>query len=226
MDRNVYRILTARIWCLSSNPSPSFQLSPPSAAPFAQLVKKTMVVSSNPPIPLPPLPHPPVRYLAWQSAASTDGKDSLSHPPTPPVSPLPLPLPPHCQVLDEAERSLHDALCVVRCLISKRFLIAGGGAPEIEVSRQLTAWSKELEGKESYCARGFAEAFEVRGGASCMRGLAWGIEGREGMGGSGEGEVVAESSAMLTGRWQWVYRCRKRSGVVVSGQRAGQLLQQ
>ncbi|KAJ6359154.1 hypothetical protein OIU76_000798 [Salix suchowensis] len=40
-------------------------------------------------------------------------------------------------VLDEAERSLHDALCVVRCLVSKRVLIAGGGAPEIELSRQL-----------------------------------------------------------------------------------------
>ena len=32
-------------------------------------------------------------------------------------------------MLDEAERSLHDALCVIRCLVKKRFLIAGGGAP-------------------------------------------------------------------------------------------------
>ena len=32
--------------------------------------------------------------------------------------------------LDEAERSLHDALCVIRCLVQKRFLICGGGAPE------------------------------------------------------------------------------------------------
>ncbi|CAI5979199.1 unnamed protein product [Closterium sp. NIES-64] len=64
-------------------------------------------------------------------------------------------------VLEEAERSLHDALCVVRCLVNKRFLIAGGGAPEIEVSRQLAAWSKQLEGKESYCARAFAQALEV-----------------------------------------------------------------
>lgn len=36
-------------------------------------------------------------------------------------------------VLEEAGRSLHDALCVVRCLVHKRFLLAGGGAPEIEV---------------------------------------------------------------------------------------------
>lgn len=66
------------------------------------------------------------------------------------------------KVLDEAERSLHDALCVVRCLVSKKFLIAGGGAPEIEVSRQLGAWAKTLQGMESYCVRGYAEAMEVR----------------------------------------------------------------
>ncbi|CAL9749958.1 unnamed protein product [Musa acuminata subsp. burmannicoides] len=64
-------------------------------------------------------------------------------------------------VLDEAERSLHDALCVVRCLVNKRFLIAGGGAPEIEMSRQLGAWAKELQGMESYCIKEFAEALEV-----------------------------------------------------------------
>lgn len=64
-------------------------------------------------------------------------------------------------VLDEAERSLHDALCVVRCLVNKRFLIAGGGAPEIEVSRQLGMWAKSLTGMESYCIRAFAEALEV-----------------------------------------------------------------
>ncbi|PQQ15559.1 T-complex protein 1 subunit delta [Prunus yedoensis var. nudiflora] len=64
-------------------------------------------------------------------------------------------------VLDEAERSLHDALCVVRCLVSKRFLIAGGGAPEIELSRQLGAWAKVLQGMEGYCVKSFAEALEV-----------------------------------------------------------------
>uniref|UniRef100_A0A093VBT5 T-complex protein 1 subunit delta n=2 Tax=Talaromyces marneffei PM1 TaxID=1077442 RepID=A0A093VBT5_TALMA len=40
-------------------------------------------------------------------------------------------------ILDEAERSLHDALCVIRCLVKKKALIAGGGAPEIEVANQL-----------------------------------------------------------------------------------------
>uniref|UniRef100_A0A1D1YEB8 T-complex protein 1 subunit delta n=1 Tax=Anthurium amnicola TaxID=1678845 RepID=A0A1D1YEB8_9ARAE len=64
-------------------------------------------------------------------------------------------------VIDEAERSLHDALCVVRCLVNKKFLIAGGGAPEIELSRQLGSWAKELTGMESYCVKEFAEALEV-----------------------------------------------------------------
>ncbi|KAI5075254.1 hypothetical protein GOP47_0009330 [Adiantum capillus-veneris] len=64
-------------------------------------------------------------------------------------------------VLDEADRSLHDALCVVRCLVNKKFLIAGGGAPEVEVSRQLGAWAKTLQGMESYCVKAFAEALEV-----------------------------------------------------------------
>ena len=64
-------------------------------------------------------------------------------------------------VLEEADRSLHDALCVIRCLVNKRFMLAGGGAPETEITRQLTAWSKTLLGKESYCIRAFAEAMEV-----------------------------------------------------------------
>lgn len=47
-------------------------------------------------------------------------------------------------VLEEAERSLHDALCVVRCLVHKRFLIPGGAAPEVELNVQLSRWAKTL----------------------------------------------------------------------------------
>lgn len=47
-------------------------------------------------------------------------------------------------VLEEAERSLHDALCVIRCLVHKRFLVAGGAAPEVEVATQLQRWAKTL----------------------------------------------------------------------------------
>ena len=64
-------------------------------------------------------------------------------------------------VLDEAERSLHDALCVIRCLVKKRALIAGGGAPEIEVAHALAMRSRELTGRESICWKAFADAMEV-----------------------------------------------------------------
>jgi T-complex protein 1 subunit delta len=60
-------------------------------------------------------------------------------------------------VIDEADRSVHDALCVVRSLVKKRFLIAGGGAPEAECALRITQWSKTLPGVASYCARAFAE---------------------------------------------------------------------
>jgi len=64
-------------------------------------------------------------------------------------------------VLDESERSLHDALCVLRCLVKKRFLTPGGGAPEMQVSYNLSKWANSLEGMQQYCVRAFAEAMEV-----------------------------------------------------------------
>ncbi|GJN88714.1 hypothetical protein Rhopal_001680-T1 [Rhodotorula paludigena] len=64
-------------------------------------------------------------------------------------------------VLAESERSLHDALCVVRCLVKKRFLIVGGGAPEIECSRRLAEYARTLKGPEAYCFEAYSEALEV-----------------------------------------------------------------
>lgn len=64
-------------------------------------------------------------------------------------------------VLEEADRSLHDALCVIRCLVKNRAYIAGGGAPEIEMALQLAAYSQTLEGVDAYCFRAFANALEV-----------------------------------------------------------------
>ena len=40
-------------------------------------------------------------------------------------------------IVDENDRSIHDALCVVRAIVKSRGLIVGGGAPEIEISYQL-----------------------------------------------------------------------------------------
>jgi T-complex protein 1 subunit delta len=64
-------------------------------------------------------------------------------------------------VLDEVDRSIHDALCVVRCLVKKRALIAGGGAPEIEIAQELAKQARTLTGTEAICWKAFAEAMEV-----------------------------------------------------------------
>ena len=63
--------------------------------------------------------------------------------------------------LGEADRSLHDALCVIRSLVKKRFMIAGGAAPEAEVSQKLSLMAKTMSGIESECIRAYAEALEV-----------------------------------------------------------------
>lgn len=64
-------------------------------------------------------------------------------------------------ILDEAERSLHDAMCVIRCLVKKRALLPGGGAPEMAVSTQLAQMSTTLNYPDAICFKAFADALEV-----------------------------------------------------------------
>ena len=64
-------------------------------------------------------------------------------------------------VLEEAERSLHDALCVIRALVKKRSLLPGGACVEMEVSNQLIRYSRDIFGSDSYCCRAFGEALEL-----------------------------------------------------------------
>ena len=64
-------------------------------------------------------------------------------------------------VLDEADRSLHDALCVVRALVKKRALVPGGAAVEMEVAQKLQEYSREIFGTDSYCVRMYGEALEL-----------------------------------------------------------------
>lgn len=64
-------------------------------------------------------------------------------------------------VLEEAARSLHDALCVVRCLVKNRAQIVGGGAPEIEMALELANCAEAMEGVDAYSFRAYADALEV-----------------------------------------------------------------
>jgi chaperonin GroEL (HSP60 family) len=61
----------------------------------------------------------------------------------------------------EAERSLHDALCVIKDVIEEPKIVAGGSAPELEMSRVLKAYAGTLPGREQLAVKIFAEALEA-----------------------------------------------------------------
>jgi thermosome len=65
------------------------------------------------------------------------------------------------RIVDEAERSLHDAICVVRDVAEEPKILAGGGAPELEISRLLKKYAETLPGREQLAVKCFAEALEV-----------------------------------------------------------------
>jgi thermosome len=64
-------------------------------------------------------------------------------------------------VVDEVERSLTDAIKVTKTAIESGKIVAGGGAPEIEVSLKLKEWAPSLGGREQLAAEAFATALEV-----------------------------------------------------------------
>ena len=65
------------------------------------------------------------------------------------------------RIVDEAERSIHDALCVVRDIVEEPKILAGGGAPETEVARILREYAETLPGREQLAVQNYAEALEV-----------------------------------------------------------------
>ncbi|MHA1231666.1 MAG: thermosome subunit alpha [Candidatus Helarchaeota archaeon] len=65
------------------------------------------------------------------------------------------------QLVDEAERAFHDALCVVRNLIRVPKVVYGGGAAEIEIARGLRQYADSLSGREQLAVSAFADAIEV-----------------------------------------------------------------
>ena len=65
------------------------------------------------------------------------------------------------RIVDEAERSVHDALCVVSDIVEEPKILAGGGAPEMEVAKALKEYAESLPGREQLAVMQFAEALEV-----------------------------------------------------------------
>jgi thermosome len=64
-------------------------------------------------------------------------------------------------VIDEAERSLHDGLCVVRNAVEDAKIVAGGGAPEAEVAKNLRNYAVKVGGREQLAVEAYAEAVET-----------------------------------------------------------------
>jgi len=64
-------------------------------------------------------------------------------------------------IMGEADRSIHDALCVVRCLVKQRFLVPGGAAPETHLSLALERYGEELGGLKGYCISQLGRSLDV-----------------------------------------------------------------
>jgi len=64
-------------------------------------------------------------------------------------------------VVDEVERGVHDGICVVAAAVEDGELVAGGGAPEIEVAKQLREHAETVGGREALAINAFANAVEV-----------------------------------------------------------------
>jgi chaperonin GroEL (HSP60 family) len=64
------------------------------------------------------------------------------------------------RVIDEADRSMHDALMVVKDVIEKPEIVYGGGSPEAYVALKIRDWAKSLSGREQLAVEKFADAME------------------------------------------------------------------
>jgi len=65
------------------------------------------------------------------------------------------------QFLEETERSLHDAIMIVRRTIKNDSIVAGGGAIEMELSKMLRDHSRTIAGKEQLLIGAIAKALEI-----------------------------------------------------------------
>jgi thermosome len=64
------------------------------------------------------------------------------------------------RIVDEAERSVHDAIMTVKDVVEYPYVIVGGGASEVAVSQKIREWSGTLSGREQLAAEKFADAIE------------------------------------------------------------------
>ncbi|KAI5190751.1 T-complex protein 1 subunit eta [Nematocida sp. AWRm77] len=68
---------------------------------------------------------------------------------------------PGAEILAEVERSFHDSMAVTRRTANKKEIVAGGGAFEMEISRELREYSASLSTGEKFVIKALSEAFEI-----------------------------------------------------------------
>jgi thermosome len=64
-------------------------------------------------------------------------------------------------IVDEVERSIEDCLGVVPAALRDKKVLGGGGAPEIEVAKELRAYAKTVGGREQLAIEAFADSMEA-----------------------------------------------------------------
>jgi thermosome len=64
-------------------------------------------------------------------------------------------------IVEELERAIHDALMVTSVVVHDKKIVAGGGAPEIELSLQLHRYAASVGGRIQLAIEAFAKALEV-----------------------------------------------------------------
>jgi len=63
--------------------------------------------------------------------------------------------------VDEAERSIHDAIMITRRAKKHHTVVAGGGAVEMEISKYLRDYARGVSGKQQMIINAFAKALEI-----------------------------------------------------------------
>jgi thermosome len=64
------------------------------------------------------------------------------------------------RIINEAERAIHDAICVVRDVVQEPKIVAGGGAPEAEVAKRLREYARKISGRSQLAIILFSDALE------------------------------------------------------------------
>lgn len=65
------------------------------------------------------------------------------------------------QFIEETERSLHDAIMIVRRTLKNDSVVAGGGAIEMELSKHLRNHARSVQGKEQLFISAMAKSLEI-----------------------------------------------------------------